>query len=317
MAASWPWATWPRPNWAFEDPPLHRLSNLQLFTVCVLIWSTTWHAIVYQIAEVAPEWSVALRFSLAGLVVLAGCRWHGLRLRFTPRAHALFALQGVFMYSLSYICVYHAELHVPSGLVAVGYSASPLLSGLGAWLLWRSPLPARFVAGGVAGVLGVALIFWPEFGQVGAAAMLGAAFTAAAVLLATVGGLLVHAGTRRDTPFWLSLGYTLFYSSLCSAALAGLSGVPLTLPSTLQFWGSLAYLVLAGTVVAFACWLTLQQRLGPGKAGTVGVATPVLALLVSAALEGYRPDVLTGLGAALAMVGNVLMLRSRSPSLAS
>ncbi len=293
---------------------MHRLSNLQLFTICVLIWSTTWHAIVYQIAEVPPEWGVALRFSLAGLVVLAGCRWHGQRLRFTPRVHALFALQGVFMYSLSYICVYHAEAHVPSGLVAVGYSASPLLGGLGAWLLWRSPLPARFVAGGVAGVAGVALIFWPEFGKAGAAALLGAAFTAAAVLLATVGGLLVHAGTRRDTPFWPSLGYSLFYSSLCSAALAWLSGQPLVLPASAPWWGSLAYLVLAGTVVAFACWLTLQQRLGPGKAGTVGVATPVLALFVSAAFEGYRPDLLTALGALLALVGNVMMLRSRASS---
>ncbi len=293
---------------------MHRLSNLQLFTICVLIWSTTWHAIVYQIAEVPPEWGVALRFSLAGLVVLAGCRWHGQRLRFTPRAHALFALQGVFMYSLSYICVYHAEGHVPSGLVAVGYSASPLLGGLGAWLLWRSPLPARFVAGGVAGVVGVALIFWPEFGKAGAAAALGTAFTAAAVLLATVGGLLVHAGARRDTPFWPSLGYSLFYSSLCSTALAGLSGLPLMLPGSVQWWGSLAYLVLAGTVVAFACWLTLQQRLGPGKAGTVGVATPVLALFVSAAFEGYRPDLLTALGALLALVGNVMILRSRASS---
>ncbi len=291
---------------------MHRLSNFQLFAICVLIWSTTWHAIVYQIAEVAPEWSVALRFSLAGVLVLAGCRWHALRLHFSPRAHALFALQGVFMYSLSYICVYHAELHVPSGLVAVGFSASPLLSGLGAWLLWRSPLPARFVAGGVAGVAGVALIFWPEFGQVGAAAALGAAFTAAAVLLATVGGLLVHAGARRDTPFWPSLGYSLFYSSLCSAALAWLAGLPLVLPSSVQWWGSLAYLVLAGTVVAFACWLTLQQRLGPGKAGTVGVATPVLALVVSAAFEGYRPDLLTALGVVLALAGNVMMLRSRA-----
>ena len=53
-------------------------------------------------------------------------------LRFTPRQHAIFALQGSFMYGVSYVCVYHAEQHVVSGLVAVGYSASPLVAGLGA-----------------------------------------------------------------------------------------------------------------------------------------------------------------------------------------
>ena len=37
--------------------------------------------------------------------------------------------------------------------------------------------------------------------------------------------------------------------------------------------------------------------------------TPLLALLVSMAFEGFRPDLLTGAGAALAVLGNVLMLR--------
>jgi drug/metabolite transporter superfamily protein YnfA len=72
---------------------------------------------------------------------------------------------------------------------------------------------------------------------------------------------------------------------------------------------SLAYLAVAGTVVAFGGFLTLQQRLGPGKAATVGVMTPVVALAVSTALEGYRPDAYTAAGAALAILGNVLMLR--------
>jgi drug/metabolite transporter (DMT)-like permease len=47
--------------------------------------------------------------------------------RVPAREHALLALQGVFMYGVSYVSVYEAERHLPSGLVAVGYSASPLL----------------------------------------------------------------------------------------------------------------------------------------------------------------------------------------------
>jgi drug/metabolite transporter (DMT)-like permease len=37
--------------------------------------------------------------------------------------------------------------------------------------------------------------------------------------------------------------------------------------------------------------------------------TPLLALLVSMAFEGFRPQALTLAGAALAVTGNVLMLR--------
>ena len=54
---------------------------------------------------------------------------------------------------------------------------------------------------------------------------------------------------------------------------------------------------------------TLQERIGPGPTGTIGVMTPLLALVVSMAFEGFRPDALTFAGAALAVGGNVLMLR--------
>ena len=39
--------------------------------------------------------------------------------------------------------------------------------------------------------------------------------------------------------------------------------------------------------------------------------TPVLALGVSTLFEGYRPVALSALGAALAIAGNVLILRAR------
>jgi len=71
----------------------------------------------------------------------------GERIHCSAPEHARIALQGVFMYSLAYLCVYHAERHVPTGLVAVGYSVSPLLMGFGTRLLWRSTLTPRFVLG--------------------------------------------------------------------------------------------------------------------------------------------------------------------------
>ena len=140
---------------------MSRIRSWQLFALSVLIWGTTWHAITYQLGHAAPEVGVALRFGLAGAVVLAMCALRGASLRFTVREHARLALQGGFMYGLSYLCVYHAERHVVSGLVAVGYSASPLVSGLGARLLFGTRVSQRFLFGGLLGLVGVALIFWP------------------------------------------------------------------------------------------------------------------------------------------------------------
>jgi drug/metabolite transporter (DMT)-like permease len=290
---------------------MHRLQNWQLFAICVLTWGTTWYAITFQLGHTAPEVGVALRFALAGAVVLALCAVRGLRLQFSLREHALFALQGAFLYGVSYICVYHAERHVVSGLVAVGYSASPLVTGLGAHALFGMRVTGRFIVGGLLGLAGVALIFWPEFGKAADSrdAVLGAQFTVAAVLLSAVGSLAASRNRSRGLPFWPSLGFGMLYGAAVCTLVALLQGQSFAVPAVASWWVSLLYLALAGSVLTFACFLTLQERIGPGPAGTIGVMTPLLALVVSMVFEVFQPDALTLTGAALAVTGNVLMLR--------
>jgi drug/metabolite transporter (DMT)-like permease len=290
-----------------------RFRSWQLFAACVLVWGTTWHAITYQVGVTEPDVGVALRFAIAGATVLLFCAWRRLPLAFPLREHALFALQGVFMYGVSYVAVYEAERHLPSGLVAVGYSASPLLGGIGAQWLFGVPVTRRFVTGGVLGLAGVALIFWPEFGRAagGASTARGVACTAAAVVLSAVGSLAASRNRVRGLPFWPALGWGMLYGAAASAVAVAVQGHAYTLPAVPSWWLSLLYLSLAGSVLTFACYLTLQDRLGPGPSGTIGVMTPLLALVVSMVFEGFRPDVLTGVGAALAVGGNLLMLRPK------
>jgi drug/metabolite transporter (DMT)-like permease len=231
-------------------------------------------------------------------------------MRFTPRQHTLLALQGVFMYSVSYICVYHAEKHIPSGLVAVGYSAQPLVLGVATRLLWGTPLTGRFVIGGLMGVAGVAMIFGPEFAQMSADARSawGAAFTVAAVGLSSVGNLVAARNGENGLPFVPVLGYGMLYGSVVSWGFVWAGGQPLAWPAGWLWWSTLLYLAAFGSVVAFGCYLVLQQRIGVGPASTVGVATTVIALLVSVLLEGYRPGLLALTGVALAIAGNALAL---------
>ena len=289
---------------------MHRLKTWQLFAGCVLIWGTTWHAITYQLSGLAPEFAVAVRYTIAGGSVVAFALWRGERLRFPLAAHISLALQGAFLYGVSYICVYHAERFVASGLVAVGYSASPLLTGLGAAALFGVAVSGRFVVGGVLGLAGVALIFWPEIARPsgGDRGTLGLVFTVAAVLLSTIGSLAASRNRARGLPLLPAMGFGMLYAAATAAIVGLVLGRDFAWPTAPSWWLSLAWLALAGSVLAFACFLTLQDRIGPGPAGTVGVMTPLLALLASLLLEGFRPDLLTLCGLVLAVLGNVLML---------
>ncbi len=291
---------------------MSRFKTWQLFAICVLVWGTTWHVITYQLGDLAPELSVALRFALAGASILALAAWRGDRLRFSLAGHAALALQGSFLYGVSYVCVYHAERYVASGLVAVGYSASPLLAGLAASILFGVAIGARFVAGGVLGLAGVALIFWPEIVRpaAGDRGALGALFTVASVLLSSVGSLTASRNRGIGLPLLPAMGFGMLYGAAAATIVALALGRGFALPSAPSWWLALGWLAFAGSVLAFACFLTLQDRLGPGPAGTVGVMTPLLALVVSLLFEGFRPDLRTAVGAALAVAGNAMMLRS-------
>lgn len=289
------------------------LPTWQLFALAVLVWGTTWHAIIYQIAETPGVWGVALRFAVAGACCALVAALRGERLWIGARGLALAGFQGVFMYSLSYLCVYEAEHHVPSGLVAIGYSLAPILNGVASHLIWKTPLTRRFLLGGALGVVGVVLIFAPELARVDAKGHtgLGLLFTMGAVLLSSVGSLASSRNRSLGLPFWATMAWGMGLGALLSTTMAAVQGVALPWPLSPAWWASLLYLSVAGSAVAFACFLGLQQRLGPGPASTVGVATPVLALVVSTALEGFVPTPWTLAGVLLALGGSALALGLR------
>jgi drug/metabolite transporter (DMT)-like permease len=289
------------------------LNNVSIFAGCVLIWGTTWLAITYQLGPVAPEVSVSHRFFLAALIIAAWCRFRGLSLRFALAEHAALALMGVAMYGISYVFVYHAEQHLASGLVAIGYSASPLLSTLGTRLFFKQPVTARMALGSAFGITGITLVYWPEFAHLAQSrgVVLGAAFTLFAVLISTAGGLLAQRNHQRNLHGWPTMVWSMGYGALASLAVALALGRPYAIDLSAPYLFSLVYLSLLGTVVAFAGWLTLVGRIGAPRASYVGVMAPVVALFVSTWFEGFVWHLLTAAGVAVSIAGNVLVLGGR------
>jgi len=291
------------------------LTNLQLFAACVAIWGSTWIAITFQLGAVAPEASVFYRFLLASALVFAYCRARGLALRFTRREHAWIAFQGVLMFSVSYVCVYYAEQHVVSGLVAVGYSASPLLNMVGMRLAFGTAMTARVAAGALLGIAGITLVFWPEFSHLNTDrhVALGAFFTAAAVILSAASNLVAHRNHDAGIPIWPSMAWGMLYGAIFTLAITLALGRPLGFEATPGYVLSLLYLAVFGSVLAFGGFLTLLARIGAARAGYIGVMVPIVALAISSVFEGYRWEWLAAAGVLVSIAGNVIILR-RGPA---
>ena len=289
------------------------MKTISIFAACVAIWGTTWLAITFQFGPVAPEISVSHRFLLAALLIAAWCRLRGLSLRFSRAEHGALALLGLALYSVSYIFVYRAETHLASGLVAVGYSASPLLSMLGLRVFFGQPMTARMALGSLLGILGISLVFLPEFLRLGQGSdvALGSLFTALAVSITTAGGLLAHRNHERNLHGWPTMAWSMGYGGLASLAIALALGRTYTIDLGAPYLLSLAYLTLLGSIAAFGLWLTLLGRVGAARASYVGVMAPVVALCVSTLFEGFAWHLLTALGVAISIAGNVLVLGAR------
>jgi drug/metabolite transporter (DMT)-like permease len=274
-----------------------------LFWVPTLIWASTWHVILYQLAEAPPLNSVALRFLLAGVVLLGVAAARAQPWLLPARWHGWLVATGVVQYSINYWAVYEAERHVPSGLIAVLFSLMVFGNALLGWRLFGQRVTRRFIGAAAGGVAGVVLIFWPEVVATGARphAALGLGIGVLAVACACIGNVMTLTLSKRGLPLVPMLGWSMTYGALALWAVALAQGTATSFGHSAAWWLSLLYLTLAGSVVAFFVYFRLAQRVGPARAAMTGVMIPPIALAISAALEGWQPSVLSWLGIALCL----------------
>jgi drug/metabolite transporter (DMT)-like permease len=287
------------------------VSNWVLFTGPCLIWGSTWLVIKYQLGIVAPEVSVAYRFFAAALVLFAWCAARREQIRFALRDHFGLFMLGSMHFALNYVFVYLSEEYLTSGLVAVVFALMVFWNLLGAHWLFGLVLTRRLVIGAACGLLGVALVFWPELLSLSGdrASLKGLVLAVVATVSASAANLYSQRVYGRGWPVLPTTAWSMFYGALGVAAYCAVARLPFTWDSSVAYQASFAYLALIGSVVAFAMYLTLLKRIGAGRAGYTSAVIPVIAMLISTAFEDYVWTLPALVGMALVLVGNVLVLR--------
>lgn len=294
------------------------MGNTFLYIVTVLIWGSTWLAIKFQLGVVSPELSVAYRFLLASLMLFAYSKFRKLNLRFTRREHAFIALQGLLLFSLNYVMVYISELYITSGLVSVLFSTVIIFNVLFGAVLLRNPIQPRVLAGSLVGIAGLVVIFLPEVAglDLQGTRLLGFALGLGSAVLASLGNLASARNQRNQLPVIQTNAYGMLYGSLATLAVAFARGATLQFDFSPGYIGSLLYLALFGSVIAFGSYLTLLGRIGADRAAYVTVLFPVIALLLSALFEGLHFNALQFAGVALVLLGNAIVVNRRQRSAA-
>lgn len=306
-------------NVGIGDTPRYGGFEAGLFAATLFAWGTSWFALQINANNgiVSPEASIFYRFIMAALIMLAWVAARRRGLHFPAAMHGRFAIMGGTIFSFNFLCYYHASAALPSGYLALMFSIVSIMNLIvGAALARQWPDP-RIGLAALMGIAGIATIFWPEIAghALNMAALKAMGLCLFANCLFVIGNVVSGQVQKAGVPVIEANALGMVWGGVLSGLYVALKGVPLVFETSLAYIGSLFWLTVFSSVIAFAAYLTLLGRIGAGRVGYLTVMFPVIALLLSTVFEGYRWTVPALIGMVLVLAGNGIVVATlRKPS---
>lgn len=292
--------------------------NYLLYAITVLIWGSTWLAIHFQLGNVAPAWSVAYRFAIAAGLLFLYCLLTKKNLRFSLKEHKAMMLQGALLFSINYILYYVGTGYFVSGVVSIIFASIIVMNIINSHLIFGTPLSGKVIIGAAIGLGGLGVMFtsqWQHLTQqhygIKHIAM-GLVVCFSATLFASLGNMVSLHNQKLKLPIIQSNAFGMIYGTLIVVLFAIVCGDQPTFDYSFRYVGSLLYLAIVGTVLAFGAYLQLLGRIGPERAAYAFVLLPIVALALSTGFEGFQWNGLTVIGIALVLLGNGLVLATKA-----
>ena len=295
-------------------PPLSRTTLLGIggVLICAMIWGTTWYAITLQLGTVPPLASIVWRFGLASALLFVGCVIARQKLRLTRAQHLAALGQGAFAFSISYSFTYASEAHVASAIVAVTFASLTFINLVLFRLAAGQKAAAASWGGAILGVVGVVVLSGSEVLSAGfdREAALGVGLALIAVTASAFGNFFAWKGQNHGSAAIPSTAWAMAYGTGLLGIYGLATGVEFTIDPTFTYVGSLLYLSVFGSVIAFVIYFSVARSRGYTLASYIGALTPPIALTVSVLFEGARFGWTALAGVALVVAGQVLITRA-------
>jgi len=294
---------------AFAEASAHkRTAYLAWLTVC-LLWGTTYLGIRIALETIPPALLGGLRFTVAGLLliallaargepVIARTQWRGL------------ALIGFLTVCVGNGGVIWAEQWVPSGIAAVTVATIPFwMIGMDALTRDGDPLSTRLVIGLLVGFAGILLLVWPDI-TAGTAEGHRFLLGILALQIACVGWALGSAIARRHARsenVLSAAAMQMTFGGLFMLAAATLRGEWSHLAFTPRTLVAEIYLTLAGSIVGYSAYIYALRHLPTATVSLYAYANPVIAMVIGAVIAGepFGPRVV--LASLMVLTGSALV----------
>ncbi|HET9343856.1 MAG TPA: EamA family transporter [Candidatus Eremiobacteraceae bacterium] len=284
-------------------PKSSSLRTTFLFTLMCWVWGSTWLAIRFGLEGVPPFVGAGLRMAISGVLLIAAAFLMRTQWPRTKTYAIHIVIQGVLLFGCQFALVYWSEQTVPSGLVAVLFAATPLVTSLLTTVVLRmEQLSTINVLGLACGFCGVAVIFWSEVVSAAHAPADGAI----AVLVAAVCASVASVCAKRlaaNVPAIATVGPGQLIGSVVLGvlALATERSEPVVFTQTATL--AIIYLIVLGNGVAFLAYFTLMHVMPVTRLNLLTYITPIIAVLLGVFFAGEHIAMTTILGAAIVFAG--------------
>lgn len=289
---------------------------LLAYFLIYVVWGSTYFFIGVALKDFPPFLLGALRFTIAGIILLGICYLRGEQVfRKSLVIHS--AVSGIVLLFIDMAVVMLAQRYVTSSFVAIIASSTALWILLLDVPMWKSNFRSFFtIAGGIMGFSGVAMLYMEQLGSEWLSphserGFLLLVFGCISWALGTLYAKYRSSREEKVNAFAGSAWQMLFAGGMfwmCSLFNKDLMNVSLSGVSTAG-WLSLVYLILFGSLLAYSAYVWLLKVRPAAEVGTHAYVNPFIAVLLGVFIGSEKVTLVQMSGLLLILLGVMLIGR--------
>ena len=297
----------------------NRALALAAFATVCIVWGTTYLAIRIAVETIPPMLLTAIRFTIAGVVILAIARWRGERASLDGRTLINLAVIGFLMVAVGNLAVVWAEQWVPSGMAALLVATAPFwMAILEAFRKGGERLDLRGALGMLIGFLGVGLLVTPK----GAGSPIDMHFILGAIAI-QIGSFGWQLGSVRGkyaikhVPLLTSAAMQMLFGGIATGIVGLATGEASRFSVTPRTLTALVYLTVFGSIIAYSAYVYALAHMRTTHMSLYAYINPLVAVILGWLILNERLTIVSVIAMFVILAGVALVQTSRNRPVAA
>ena len=276
-----------------------------------IVWGTTWVGSKICVRYTPAFEVAAIRQFSGGIIYVLFFLIKGEKLP-TLKQLGWLTIMAILMFVSSNGLATVGLKYIPSGLGALIAALYPLFVVLIEMIFFKNKqIKASTFIGLFLGIAGIAVVFYDNaFHNHKEGFWIGVSVSMVAMITWAMTTIFIAKKKSELNPY-NALGWQMLLSSFIMYGIATATGDVIPFAQIpLETWGTLAYMVVAGSIIAFIAFIYSMKHLEPGIAALYAYINPIVAILVGSLLVDEKLTINILIGSAITLLGVYLVNRS-------